>query len=67
MVNSKELIGTTEHETLYTWCRLNRCRYNRVPLHLDSRSATPDVSAVIALISLSLRQHHVLASFCWMR
>jgi hypothetical protein len=31
MVNSEELIATTEHVTLYTMCRLNRCRYNRVP------------------------------------
>jgi hypothetical protein len=30
MVNTDELIGTTEHLTLKTRCRLNRCRYNRV-------------------------------------
>jgi hypothetical protein len=29
MVNSEELIGTAEHLTLYTRCRLNRSRYNR--------------------------------------
>jgi hypothetical protein len=33
MVNSEELIGTTEHVTLYASCRLNRCRYNRVRLY----------------------------------
>jgi len=33
--NSKELIGTTEYLTLYTGCRINRCRYNRVPLFLS--------------------------------
>jgi hypothetical protein len=32
IVNSEELIGTTEHVTLYVRCRLNRCRYNRVRL-----------------------------------
>ena len=30
MVNSEELIGTREYLTLYTTCRVNRCRYNRV-------------------------------------
>jgi hypothetical protein len=34
MVNIEELIGTTEHMTLYTRCCLTRCRYNRVPLYL---------------------------------
>jgi hypothetical protein len=34
MVNSEELIGTTEHGTLYTRCRLNRCRYNRVRVYV---------------------------------
>jgi hypothetical protein len=33
MVNSRELIGTTEYLTLYTRCRINRCRYNRVRLY----------------------------------
>jgi len=32
MVNSEELIGTTEYLTLYTRCRINRCRYNGVRL-----------------------------------
>jgi hypothetical protein len=35
-VNSEELIGTTEHVTLYTRCRLNRCRYNRVRLYFNT-------------------------------
>jgi len=30
VVNSEELIGTTVCLTLLTWCRINRCRYNRV-------------------------------------
>jgi hypothetical protein len=34
MVNSEELIDTTEHVTLYTRCLLNRCRYNRVRLYM---------------------------------
>ena len=33
MVNSDELLGTTECLTLYTRCRINRCRYNRVGLY----------------------------------
>jgi hypothetical protein len=32
-VNSEELIGTTEHLTLWARCRINRCRYNRVPVY----------------------------------
>ena len=34
MVNSHELICTTECLTLYARCRINRCRYNRVRLYL---------------------------------
>jgi hypothetical protein len=34
MVDSEELIGTTEYLTLCTRCRLNRCRYNRVRLYI---------------------------------
>jgi hypothetical protein len=34
MVNSDELIGTTEYVTLYTECHLNGYRYNRVRLHI---------------------------------
>jgi hypothetical protein len=33
MVNSEELIVTTEYLTQYTRCRINRCRYNRVRLY----------------------------------
>jgi hypothetical protein len=29
MVNSEILVGTTKCLTLYTRCRINRCRYNR--------------------------------------
>ena len=29
MVNSEELIGTTEYLALYAGCRINRYRYNR--------------------------------------
>jgi len=32
MASRKELIGTSEYLTLYTGCRRNRCRYNRVQL-----------------------------------
>jgi hypothetical protein len=33
MVYSDELIGTTEYLTLEARCRINRCRYDRVPLY----------------------------------
>jgi hypothetical protein len=33
MVNSEELIGTTEYLTLETWCHINRYRYNGVLLY----------------------------------
>jgi hypothetical protein len=42
MVNSEELIGTTERGTSYARCRLNRCRYNRVRLYLHNHSPTYD-------------------------
>ena len=32
MVNSDELVGTTEYLTLQARCRINRCRYIRVRL-----------------------------------
>ena len=34
MVKHEELIFTTECLTLYTRCRINRYRFNRVPLYL---------------------------------
>jgi hypothetical protein len=34
VVNSEELIGTTDYVTVYAKCRLNRCRYNRVLLYI---------------------------------
>jgi len=33
MVNSKELIGTTEYLALWTMYRINRCRCNWVQLY----------------------------------
>jgi hypothetical protein len=38
MVNSEELIGTTEHVTFYTGCRLNRYRYNHVRLYVYDKA-----------------------------
>jgi hypothetical protein len=38
MVNSEELIGTTECLTLYTRCCINRCCYNRVQLYVCARA-----------------------------
>jgi hypothetical protein len=35
MVNSEELIGTTENLTLYMGCGINRCRCNRNPLYFQ--------------------------------
>jgi hypothetical protein len=37
MVNNEELIGTTEYLTLWTRCRINQCRYNRVRLYFVIR------------------------------
>jgi hypothetical protein len=37
MVNSEEIIGSTEYLALYTRCHINRCRYNRVRLHFRPR------------------------------
>jgi hypothetical protein len=34
MVNSEELIRTTEYLTLEARCRINRCRYNGVQLYI---------------------------------
>jgi hypothetical protein len=33
MVNSRKLIGITEYVKLYTKCRINGCRDNRVRLY----------------------------------
>jgi hypothetical protein len=41
MVNREESIGTIEHVTLYTRCRLNRCRYKRDPLYLIKAIYSP--------------------------
>jgi hypothetical protein len=45
MVNSEELIGTTEYLTLKARCRINRRRYNRVLLYLHWL----DLTAVITV------------------
>jgi len=37
MVNSEELIGTTEYLTHYTRCRINRCRRNPVRLYRNNK------------------------------
>jgi hypothetical protein len=34
MVNSEELIGTTENLTLQASCFIKQCRYNRVRLYI---------------------------------
>jgi hypothetical protein len=36
MVNSEELTDIITYLTLYTWCHINRCRYNRVRLYLHN-------------------------------
>lgn len=35
MINSEKLFGTPEYLAVYTGCRKNRCRYNRVPLFIQ--------------------------------
>jgi hypothetical protein len=37
MVKSEELMGKTEYLTLYMWRRINRCRYNQLPLCLGNK------------------------------
>jgi hypothetical protein len=44
MVNSDELIGTTEYLTVETMCRINRCRYKRVRLYIILYDHEGDVS-----------------------
>jgi hypothetical protein len=47
MVNSEELIGTTEHVTLYKRSRLNRCRYNRTRLYLKFDTFSNDLLEIL--------------------
>ena len=49
MANSEELIGTTEHVTLYTRYRLNRYLYNRVLLYLPLGSQCLNVKSIGSL------------------
>jgi hypothetical protein len=37
MVNSGELIATTEYLTLEASCRISPCRYNRFRLYLNAK------------------------------
>jgi hypothetical protein len=53
MVNSEELIGTIEYLMLWTRCRINRCRYNRVRLCL--RLKLPFVRGYECLIATSIQ------------
>jgi hypothetical protein len=58
MVNSEQLIATTELLTLWTRCRINRCRYKRVRLYLHRNDrvllrSVPRISAPEA----HLRKH----------
>jgi hypothetical protein len=41
-INNEELIGTTEHLTLWDKCRINRHHYNRVPLLMLFKSFLPE-------------------------
>jgi hypothetical protein len=34
VVDSEKLIGATEYLTIYTRCRINRCRFNRILLYV---------------------------------
>ena len=38
MVNSEALISTTAYLTLYAKCSINRCRYNRVRLYMQTKA-----------------------------
>ena len=47
MFNGEELTGTTEYLTLYTRCRINRCRYNRVRLYKHFSEGSPHIEGKI--------------------
>jgi hypothetical protein len=49
MVNSEELVGITEYLTLYTRCRVNQYRYNRVRLYFLSCLLCPQSTTHAAL------------------
>jgi hypothetical protein len=52
MVNSEELIGTTEYVTLYKRCRLNRSRYNRFRLYFPFACTTLfSISKIIGTVT----------------
>jgi len=74
MVNSKELIGSTEYLTLYTRRRLNRCRSNRVRIYVlevagqtklasrplrDINPLNPELNPICYLLAL-LGAHHFI-------
>jgi hypothetical protein len=65
MVSSEELIGNAEYVTLQTQCHINRCRHNRVTLHLLKSRATTAVFSKTLLHGIAcwlIRQF--LAVFC---
>jgi hypothetical protein len=55
-VISTEVTGTAEYLTLYTMCRINRCRYNRVQLYLN-RSRPAATKILHTQHSLSVHIH----------
>jgi hypothetical protein len=69
MVNSEELIGTTEYLTMQARCRINRCRYNRVPLYLYlyllacvCESASGNYALLQRQLSVKMNYHNNMAT-----
>jgi hypothetical protein len=67
MVISEELIGTTEHLTLYARCRIDRCRYNRVLLYITFFDRVDDYkiimihlcsNTVVSQVIITITVHH---------
>jgi hypothetical protein len=58
MVNSDELIGTTENLTVWTRCRINRCRYKRALLYFSSLR-TCNSRIVLCCGPVSRRQNYM--------
>ena len=59
MVNSEEFTDNAEYLTLYTWCHINRCRYNRVRLRYK-----PKITYLVHSYVL-WRSEETVKSVCW--
>jgi hypothetical protein len=60
MVNSEELLGTTEYLTLYTRFRINRCRYSRVRLYFLPLTLQYHLGCYYFILKSSIKIVHCL-------